>query len=158
MAAPHPERREWTEAEIAEKLEGYLEVPRECLDGVKYGAHVRYFVRGEGGPRDFRPGGFVRSNPFDTKPRGEAEEKRFIRLQNGFSDKAAGYASWLVAYEDIDRLYLKSDAQTAIVIKMLERAVDGLNVNINKIADFARPLAERLDALERAFERAARRA
>lgn len=138
------EAEPWTEDRIAAALAGYLEVPRESYDAVKYGAHVRYVARGKG----FRPGGFVKTNPFDVKPRGEEAEKRFLRLQNGFNEKAATYAQWLVAYEDLETLYVKADAQTAILIGMIEEAIRGLNLNIRRVADRLVELEARVAELE----------
>jgi hypothetical protein len=91
----------------------------------------------------------VSKNPFDTKPRGLTVEKRFMRLQNGFSDKVKGYASWLVAYEDLEKVYIKPDAATLVMLQILELATKGLNENIRKLAVHSRELEQRLAVLER---------
>jgi hypothetical protein len=135
----------WTPEEQAEKLSGYLEVPPEYWDQVRYGTHVRYFSKTEG----FRPGGFVVKNPFDTKPRGGDVEKRFIKLQNGFNDKARGYQQWVVAYEDTEKIYIKPDAAVLVMMQSLEGVVKGLNDNIRKVAEHSKRLEARLVALER---------
>jgi hypothetical protein len=137
--------RAWTPEEQAEKLSGYLEVPPEYWDQVRYGTHVRYFSKTEG----FRPGGFVIKNPFDTKPRGGDVEKRFIKLQNGFNDKARGYQQWVVAYEDTEKIYIKPDAAVLVMMQSLEGVVKGLNDNIRKVAEHSKRLEARLVALER---------
>lgn len=136
--------RTWTEPEIVEKLRGYIEVPFENWDLIRPGAHVRYYTRADG----FRPGGFVAKNPTDSTPQGAAAEKRFIRFQSGFNERAPGYFSWLVAYEDMTRLFLKPDAASLTVMASLETAVRGLNENIRKLADYAKQLAARVAALE----------
>ena len=144
-----PERphvaRIWTADEAAEKLSGYLEVPPEFWDQVRYGTHMRYITK----DGQFRPGGFVMKNPFDTEVRGGPDKKRFFKLQNGFSDKVRGYQQWLLAYEDAAKVYMKPDASVPIMLQSLETAVRGLNENIRKVADHSKRLEQRVAALER---------
>jgi hypothetical protein len=144
-----PERphaaRVWTAEEQAEKLNGYLEIAPEFWEQIRYGTHVRYVTKAG----DFRPGGFVLKNPFDTKPKGGTVEKRFMKLQNGFNDKARGYASWLLAFEDAAKIYIKPDAGVLMVLQSLETAVRGLNENIRKLAEHSKKLEQRIAALER---------
>jgi hypothetical protein len=143
-----PERkragRVWTDEEKRERLTGYLEIPAQYWENVRYGAHVRYCTKKDG----YKPGGFVVRNPFDTKARGEAAEKRFMKLQNGFNEKAAGYASWLVAYEDLDQVFVKADAPALVAIENVREAAVGLNENIRKLAKHQKRLADRVGALE----------
>lgn len=134
----------WTDEEQAEKLSGYLEVQPEFWAQIKYGIHLRYFTKAEG----YRPGGFVLRNPFDITPKGSADEKRFIKLQNGFNDKLRGYAQWIVAYEDISKIYIKPDASSLVIINMLETSVKSLNENIRKIAEYCKKFETRITALE----------
>lgn len=143
--AKPPVARVWTEAEAADKLRAYIEVPPEHWELVRAGTHVRYYTQ-EG----FRPGGFVAKNPSDSAPQGAGPEKRYIRLQSGFNDKAPNHFSWVVAYEDLTRLFVKPDATTLTVMASLEVAVKGLNENIRKLADFSKGLAARVAALEAA--------
>jgi len=136
--------REWTAEEQAEKLSGYLEVPREHWEGIRYGTHVRYFTEADG----FRIGGFVLKNPFEYRPKGAAEDARGMRLQNGFDPKGKGYASWFVNYQNVTHLYLKPDASVLVLISSLEIAVKGLNDNIRKLAEHLKKTEARLAALE----------
>lgn len=140
---PHAAKT-WTAEEQAEKLAGYLEVPPDLWEHIRYGTHVRYVTR----DNKFRPGGFILKNPFDTKPQGSGEEKRFMKLQNGFSDKARGYAQWIAAYEDLAKVYMKPDAAVLIMVQNLEEGVRGLNENIRKLAEHSKKLEQRLAALE----------
>lgn len=136
--------RVYTAEEQAEKLHGYLEIAPEHWELIRYGTHLRYYLK----TGEFRTGGFVLKNPFDTKPHGAPAEKRFIRLQNGFDPKARGYAAWLAAYEDLGRVFIKPDAGVHTVQASLEAAVRGLNENIRKLAEHARRLELRLAQLE----------
>ena len=131
-----------TAEEQAEKLCGYLEVPPEFWDQIRYGTHVRYFSKTEG----FRPGGFVLKNPFDTNG---GVEKRYMKLQNGFNDKARGYQAWVVAYADTAQFYIKPDAAALVMMQSLELAVKGLNDNIRRLAEHSKRLESRVAALER---------
>jgi hypothetical protein len=136
--------RVWTAEEQAEKLNGYLEIPPEYWEHIRYGTHVRYILKTDG----FRPGGFVLKNPFDHKPKGGAVEKRFVKLQNGFNDKARDYQQWLVAYEDVAKFYVKTDAGVMVMMQSLEVAVKGLNENIRKLAEHSKKLELRVAGLE----------
>ena len=88
-------------------------------------------------------------NPIDTKPKGGAVEKRFMKLQNGFNDKARGYQQLVVAYDDVVKFYIKPDAAVLVMMQSLESAVKGLNDNIRKLAEHAKKLEARLSALTR---------
>ncbi len=136
--------REWSPEEQAEKLGGYLEVPPEHWEGIRYGTHVRYFTKADG----FRVGGFIQKNPFEYRPKGAAEDAKGMRLQNGFNPKGKGYASWFVNYQNITRLYLKPDASVLVLVSSLEMAVKGLNDNIRKLAEHQKKMEARLSALE----------
>jgi hypothetical protein len=152
--------RTWTEAEIAEKLRSYIEIPPEHWEMVRAGTHVRYYTRDEG----FRPGGFVAKNPDggagDAAQNGAAQNgaaaaqngaaPKSIRLQSGFSDRGANHFSWQVSYADITRLFAKPDAATLTVMNSLETGVRGLNENIRKLVEFTKALAARVAALEAA--------
>jgi len=149
----HP-AKVWSESEIEDKLKGYLEIPPEYWDQIRYGTHLRYFTRGDG----FRTGGFVNKNPFDFKPPDGGDEKRFIRLQNGFNDKARGFQQWLLAYEDAEKIFTKPDASVLVMVESLdatnhslEVAIKGLNDNIRKVADHSKKLEARLSALEKSL-------
>lgn len=134
----------WTEAEVEQALEHYIEVSEDLWPFVRYGTHVRYVSKKEG----FRPGGFVLRNPFDTEVKGGNDKKRFMKLQNNFNSKVQGYAEWIVAYEDIARLYVKPDASAISVQRMLETAVKSLNKNIKDLAMYAKKLEGRIAELE----------
>lgn len=133
-----------SEDEKVAKLEGYLTVPREYWPFVRYSSHVRYITT----DGDFRPGGFVAKNPFDTKARGGSQEKRFLKLQNGFNRAAHDFAEWVVCYDDVAYLYVKGDGGDLSVKADLETALAALNANIQKLAAYCKRLEKRVGALE----------
>jgi hypothetical protein len=137
--------KSWTNNEIKEKLEGYLEIKDIYWDKIKHSTHVRYITKNG----EFKPGGFVLKNPFDTKPKGSDVEKRFIKLQNGFNINQTGYAQWIVAYEDIDKLFMKVDAGILICMEILEASVKGLNENDSKLAEYLKRMDARVKTLEK---------
>lgn len=133
-----------TEAEQLEKLAGYVVVPKELWPFVKYSTHVRYTEKSG----EFRPGGFVLNNPFDTKVRDSAVEKRFIKMQNSFYKNNRDHKEWIVAYEDIEFLYAKGTAVELTLQRDLQSAVTALNANIARLADYAKKLDRRVSELE----------
>lgn len=144
MPAQEPKARSYTEAEKAELLHGYIELPEDLWEFAKYGTHVRYVTKAG----DFRPGGFVQKNPLDSKGGGEAAPRRFIKLANNIFANAQGRVEWVAGYDTIERLYIKPDAAALAVQRMLEDAVRGLNENVKKVATYAKQLEGRLAGLE----------
>lgn len=144
-----PEKKQlakiWTPEEQTEKLNGYIEVSPEYWEQIKYGTHLRYYSKSQG----FRPGGFVSKNPYDVVPKNEVEKKRFFKLQNGFNPQARGYQTWILAYEDTDKIFIKPDASISVMMQSLEGVVRGLNENIRKLAEHAKKMEARINALER---------
>jgi hypothetical protein len=149
--------RVFSQREQEEKLTGYLEISKEIWPQIRYGTHIRYYLK----TGEFRTGGFVSKNPFEvivandsiqhpTAPeRLNKEKKTYIKIQNGFNDKLKGYYQWIVSYDDIDKIYIKPDAGVLTMIKTLENVVSGLNDNIQKLALSARLLERRISQLEK---------
>jgi len=124
----------FTETEQREKLIGYVVVHRDYWPFIKYSTHIRYTTTAEKGGK-FRSGGFVLNNPFDTKVYGGPNEKRFIKLQNGFNKSGKDYKTWIVAYEDIEYLYAKGAGVELTIQHDLRTAVATLNKNITHLAE-----------------------
>jgi hypothetical protein len=139
-----PPRRVWTPTEQLERLSGYLSVEPAHWPLIRYGTHMRYYLK----TGEYRSGGFVLKNPSILTPRGAGGPKRYFRLRNGFDAKAPGYAQWVAAYEDVARVYIKPDVGVLIALGSLEAAVEGLNKNIRKLATHAKELEARLTRLE----------
>jgi hypothetical protein len=152
--APKYPSRTFSQREQEEKLTGYLEVNREVWSQIRYGTHIRYYLK----TGEFRTGGFVSKNPFevtvnsDNQPNGE-EKKIYIKIQNGFNAKLKGFYQWIVAYDDIDKIYIKPDAGVLTIVNTLESIVNGLNDNIQKLALTARVMEKRISQLEKELGR-----
>jgi hypothetical protein len=142
-ARPHASR-EWTPEEQAERLEGYLEVPPAFWEHIRYGTHLRYYTK----DGTYRPGGFVRMNPFDATTKSTGATKRCMKLQNSFNSKMKGYSQWPVVYEDTSRIFIKPEAGVLVAMSTIEDAVKGLNENIRKLTRYAKQLEKRIAALE----------
>lgn len=134
----------YTEEDKAVLLHGYIDLPEDLWEFVKYGTHVRYITKAG----EFRTGGFVVQNPIDIKPKEKEPAKRYIKMQNGFSGKTFGHTEWMANYADLGHLYAKPDALDLTFQRMLEGAVKGLNDNIKKLAIHSKKLEERIAALE----------
>jgi len=149
--------RVFSQREQEEKLTGYLEVSNEVWPQIRYGTHIRYYLK----TGEFRTGGFVSKNPFDVAinndrtqnpnqpERLNKEKKTYIKIQNGFNEKLKGYYQWIVSYDDIEKIYIKPDAGVLTMIKTLESVVSGLNDNIQKLALTSRLLEKRIIQLEK---------
>jgi len=146
--------RTFSQREQEEKLTGYLDVNRDVWPQIRYGTHIRYYLK----TGEFRTGGFVCKNPFevtvspDNQPNGEGK-KIYIKIQNGFNDKLKGFYQWIVAYDDIDKIYIKPDAGVLTIVHTLESIVNGLNDNIQKLAVTARVMEKRISQLEKELSR-----
>jgi hypothetical protein len=134
----------YTEKEQQDRLQGYISVPQEYWHQIKYSTHVRY-IENSG---EFRVGGFVLKNPYDVKVEGGTQEKRFIKMQNGFNKTVQTYKEWIVAYEDIAYLYAKCDGVTLTLRKDLESTVKSLNANIKKLVEYCKKLEGRIQTME----------
>lgn len=132
-----PKRRIYSEADIQAKLEGYINVHRSLWDRIPTGAHVRYFKKhGTSRIDKFRPGGFVKSHYTDKNG------KPFIMLENkpGHGADNKDYASFPVAYEDIDELWKKYDNRSFIEMHLIsislaqkKKQIDDLTARVTKL-------------------------
>lgn len=143
-----------TESEKAKKLEGYFLVPKELWPTVRYSTHVRYILTAEKGG-EFRSGGFVLTNPLDIRPDGDGPVKRCLKLQNSFAKVGQNYANWLVAYEDIEYLYIKATAAELVLQGGLQTAASALNDNTARLAEYYKKLDARLSRIESRLDAAA---
>ncbi len=147
----------WTKNEQSDKLIGYLEILPDLWPSIKCGTHIRYITK----DNEFRPGGFVLKNPFYYKgdsnmftPSIEINEvnntgeKIGFRLQNFFNKQSPDYSTWVVAYDDIMKLYIKVDAITRTLIQSLDNTIESVNINMKKIADYVKKMDERVKKLE----------
>ena len=154
-----PKTVTFTKEEQIKKLEGYLCISKKNWAAIGYDTHVRYIETAKRGG-EFRSGGFVIKNPFDTKTKTSTTPKRFIKLQSTpphFGKTAFGRREWIVAYEDIEYLYAKTDAATLSVRFDLQTAVTTLNGNIERIKVYAQRLEKRLAKAEQRLAKAEQR-
>jgi hypothetical protein len=131
------------------KLEGYVKVPPHYWPFVKYATHARYLEK----TGEFRGGGFVLKNPFDTVVQGGGAPKRFIKMQNNFG-RGAGHKEWIVAYEDIAHLYAKASGVELTIRDDVKDVVKKINENFETLAAHHKKLERRLEALEQRLARA----
>ena len=140
----------WTKEEQKERLRGYLEIDPEYWPSIRVGSHIRYYTK----DGEFKPGGFVEKNPFDTKVHGTAEEKRFIKLKNGFFNSDKKFVSWITCYEKIDKIFLKIDAGSMQLTSAIKSIAENINMNNEYIKGFMVDLDKRIKKLERLIDKA----
>lgn len=126
------------------KLSGYTELPQHLWKFLKRDTHVRYYHKTDG----YRPGGFISGQPFTRAADGPDSTKYFIKIRNGFFPKGKGYVEFVVAYEDVSKLFMKPDAGAAFTIYALECAAAGFNEQNKKMSLKVKDLEGRLRALE----------
>jgi len=142
--------RVFSQREQEDKLTGYLEVDRNVWPQIRYGTHIRYYLK----TGEFRTGGFVAKNPFevvvsdDNSIKSNGGKKTYIKIQNGFNEKLKGFYQWIAAYDDIDKIYIKPDAGVLTMVHTLEGIVNTLNENIQKLAAAAKMMERRISQLE----------
>ena len=148
----------WTQSEKNNKLIGYLEISPDLWPEIKAGSHIRYITKNN----EFRPGGFVMKNNVIYKNSNELIKPSIeinnihsekgecigIRLQNFFNKQSPDYTTWIVAYDDIMKLYLKVDASIRTVVQSLEDTIENININMKKISDYIKKLDERIKKIE----------
>lgn len=137
--------REWTPEEQAEKLKNYRELDADFWPMIKQNCHVRYYDKTVG----FKPGAFIARNPVDIVPTGETAVRRSFEFQSCFNPKQPGYMRWTVAYENVERLFVKPEPQVLQLEKDQQKIVTALNNNIMKLAAHAKKLEQRIAELER---------
>lgn len=136
-------RRVLSEAEQLESLKGYLEVPREYIEYIKYGTYVRYVTEGDG----YHPGGLVQKNPFDATG-ASGSPVRYMKLHAG-KPGTKDYKTWSLRYDEIVRIYTKPNEHTKILIDNIQRIAAAQQKNFDTIMKSLEDLQDRVKRLER---------
>jgi len=148
----------WTEYEQTDKLNGYLEIAPDLWPFLKGGSHIRYITKNN----EFKPGGFILKNPFEYigetdmfKPSISINNSTDnpgkitgFRLQNYFNKQSPNYTTWVVAYDNIMKVYLKVDPGIRTVVQSLELTIENININMKKITEYIKKIDERLKKIE----------
>jgi hypothetical protein len=124
-----------SDAEIKEKLAGYVQVDQSQWSRLPVGTHIRYFAKGEGSKQSrFRTGGFIVSW---TK---SANGKVYLKIANKleFTSRQAGYRDFSVDVANILEIWAKPEVVDKIknevspndIIKQLQEEVASLKVRV----------------------------
>lgn len=129
-----------TDAEIKEKLTGYVLIDQTYWSRLPQGTHIRYFARGDGPrPSRFRTGGFIVSW---TK---SANGKVYLKIANQleFTNKQAGYRDFSVDAANVAEIWAKPE--------ILDKVKNEVSPNdlIKQLVDEVATLKIRVAALER---------
>lgn len=103
----------YTDDEIQQKLDGYVNVPQDQWESIKVGIHVRYI----GKDGKFRLGGFVVLNPRLGNPDEHGMCKRYILLRSSINPKDR--RQWMADYENISQMYVKLSQEYICYVKPL---------------------------------------
>jgi tRNA(Phe) wybutosine-synthesizing methylase Tyw3 len=96
---------EWQE----ERLKGCIEVPKKLWSQISHGSQIRYIQKDKG----FKGGATVTANNGDK-----------LKLSIG------GKNTWSITYEEIENIYVKTDAVTQLIMEDFTRAINELNDNL----------------------------
>ena len=142
-----PPPREWTEEEQAERLAGYLEIPREYWPLIRVNTHIRHYSM-EG---VYNNGAFVAENPVDLTKDGEP--RRYFRLKNGFAPTAPTHRVWLLDYDAAARVFAKATAEVLTTLAAVGDVAARVNAKHKRIKEELEALRERCAALEARLSR-----
>lgn len=134
----------WSEEEILNKLQGYLEINNDLWGCIKYGSHIRYINKNN----EFKGGGFVLKNPINLNKQNNDEDKKAFLLQSSFNKSDNNYLTWFIQYSDIKKLYLKVDASIRLIVHSLELTIDSVNNNMKKISQYIKKIDTKYVELE----------
>lgn len=147
----------WSQSEQSDKLIGYLEIQPELWPSIKCGSHIRYITKNN----EFKNGGIIMKNPYTYKGDSDAlkpsidigiypeyGDKVGFKLQNTFTRQSADYTVWVIAYDDLMKVYVKVDAVIRTIVLSLETTIDNINTNMKKITDYIKKMDDKISKLE----------
>ena len=136
-------KSEYSQEQINNLLNGYIDVTRDKWSDIPVNSHVRYF-KNDG---TFVRGGFV-TNHWLNK-----EGKKFIHLANSFKKRTQNYATWPVAHESISRLFKKPDINNGIEMDVVRTKTAEIIGQVNKLVDIVKAQKNRLDNQEQEIKK-----
>jgi hypothetical protein len=132
-------RKEWSDDEQQARLADYSEIPSKYWKNIRGGSHIRFY-KTDG---SYNNGGFIDKNPEEKVPLGGKLPKLFMILKTGFGHADA---RWTVAYEDLERVFVKNEA-------LLLTLNDEISSSIIKINENILTLSDRIDKLNAKIEK-----
>jgi hypothetical protein len=136
-------KKDYTQDQIRELLNGYIDVSKALWSDIPINSHIRY-IKKDG---SFVRGGFVTSHWLNK------ESKPFIHLANSFKKRSPGYATWPMAHESVAKIFKKTDAKSGIEMDVVRGKTTEIISQINKLVDIVKQQKNRLDAQEIDIER-----
>lgn len=149
----------WTEEEKNEKIKGFLEIPVEYWSNIKYGTYINYI----NSKNEFKIGGFVLKSLFIYKNdlklmipevklsinEEDSDKRKGIQLQSSpYRNKSSTFFIWVVPYDDIKTIYVKTDASIKVLLSSMEMNIENNNINVNKLLNYIKFLDEKIKLLE----------
>jgi hypothetical protein len=131
-------KKDYTQDQIKELLNGYIEVSKHLWADIPTGSHIRYFKK----DGTFVRGGFI-TNHWLNK-----EGKQFIHIANSFKKNSVGYATWPMAHESVEKIFKKPDTKSGIEMDVVRSKTAEIIGQINKLVDVVKEQKNRIDLQE----------
>lgn len=117
--------KDYTSEEIAQRLDGYIAVPRSLWGKIPKCSHIRY-TKKDGA---FKPGGFVHT--YTIKDDG----RKILQLKNSFDNKKANFAEWPLDLSTVKMLYKKIYPAAHVEVMMIKQMLQTHNEEIQKLKE-----------------------
>lgn len=146
----------WTDEEQKEKTDGFIEIPQEYWSHIRYGSYINY-INSE---NEFKVGGFVLKSEFIYKNDTNLIYPKIGSIENndkrkGFQFQSSPYRKnnskyfvWVVPYEKIKIVFLKTDASIKAIIQSFEIMIENNEKNNNKIINYLKYLENKIKSFE----------
>jgi len=121
-----PERQE-------ELLKNYLKVPRDLYDTIHGRSHLRFYMT----DGSFNIGGFVARNDHDI-----SNPRFLMRNTFNYDKRDKSIRSWSVAYDDIDKLYIRMPTELQLFHINMTFVLKKINENFQKLGEKVEALAK----------------
>lgn len=129
----------YTEEEIRDKLRDYIFVPKDQYKNLRFNSHVRYY-KSDG---SFNGGGYINL----TAKEGKDEGKTYMQLKSNIYNAKKGI-SWMVDYDNIDKLYVQASPDLLEYKKYCRALEDYMRDGFGKIGTYLGKLDKRIKRLE----------
>lgn len=117
--------KEYTADEMAQRLDGYLVIPRSLWLKVPKCSHIRY-VKKDG---SFKPGGFVHTVTI------KEDGRKILQLKNSFDNKKANFVEWPLDLSTVKVLYKKIYPPAHVEVMMIKQMLQTHNEEIQKLKE-----------------------
>ena len=136
-----------TSSYTEKSADDFLEITTEYWETLKYGTYIKYMLINE---TEYKYGWIIKNQQVNTykNKEGTNDTKKGIKLTNTLFPNATNKYFWFVPYEKIDKLFIKIEVTTKLMIQNMNSTINTLNINLKKITEYIKKLDERVKLLE----------